>query len=313
VIATPNLNGDYLSDAAAAQVGGLGMAPGGNIGDGLAVFEATHGTAPKYAGLDKVNPGSVILSGVMMLEYMGWDEAAKLIVAGIEKAIGARRSPTTSPARCPAPPRSRARASATRSSRRWARERPGRPLGTRPIRCRSRSRCTPAPSRSSRRRSSPSRSRPARRSPSARARRPAVDGAIGARLARATSAAGATRRCTWAAPSRASSACCSSAWARPRTARRAQARRRVAGRAAGKLGTGAVAFYAAGLDARGAEAALVGLDMAAFRYDDLKASRRGRARAPLERATIVAGEEAREALARPRRSAPATRSRAGSR
>jgi isocitrate dehydrogenase len=87
VIATPNLNGDYLSDAAAAQVGGLGMAPGGNIGDGLAVFEATHGTAPKYAGQDKVNPGSVILSGVMMLEYMGWDEAAKLIVRGIERAI----------------------------------------------------------------------------------------------------------------------------------------------------------------------------------------------------------------------------------
>jgi isocitrate dehydrogenase len=90
VIATPNLNGDYISDAAAAQVGGLGMAPGGNIGDGLAVFEATHGTAPKYAGLDKVNPGSVILSGVMMLEYMGWDEAATMIVAGIEKAIGAK-------------------------------------------------------------------------------------------------------------------------------------------------------------------------------------------------------------------------------
>jgi isocitrate dehydrogenase len=90
VIATPNLNGDYISDAAAAQVGGLGMAPGGNIGDGLAVFEATHGTAPKYAGLDKVNPGSVILSGVMMLEYLGWDEAAQLIVRGIERAIAAR-------------------------------------------------------------------------------------------------------------------------------------------------------------------------------------------------------------------------------
>jgi isocitrate dehydrogenase len=88
VIATPNLNGDYISDAAAAQVGGLGIAPGGNVGDGLAVFEATHGTAPKYAGLDKVNPGSVILSGVMMLEYMGWDEAAKLIVSGMEEAIG---------------------------------------------------------------------------------------------------------------------------------------------------------------------------------------------------------------------------------
>jgi isocitrate dehydrogenase len=87
VIATPNLNGDYLSDAAAAQVGGLGMAPGGNVGDGLACFEATHGTAPKYANLDKVNPASVILSGVMMLEYMGWPEAAKLIVRGLETAI----------------------------------------------------------------------------------------------------------------------------------------------------------------------------------------------------------------------------------
>ncbi len=91
VIATPNLNGDYLSDAAAAQVGGLGIAPGGNVGDGVAVFEATHGTAPKYAGLDKINPGSVILSGVMMLEYMGWDEAAKLIVRGVETAIKSRR------------------------------------------------------------------------------------------------------------------------------------------------------------------------------------------------------------------------------
>src|SRR5688572_22835777 len=79
VIATPNLNGDYLSDAAAAQVGGLGIAPGGNVGDGVAVFEATHGTAPKYADLDKINPGSVILSGAMMLEYMGWNEAADQI------------------------------------------------------------------------------------------------------------------------------------------------------------------------------------------------------------------------------------------
>ena len=76
VLATPNLNGDYLSDAAAAQVGGLGMAPGANVGDEVAVFEATHGTAPKYANQDKVNPGSLILSGVMMLEHMGWDEAA---------------------------------------------------------------------------------------------------------------------------------------------------------------------------------------------------------------------------------------------
>src|SRR5688500_8309382 len=90
VIATPNLNGDYLSDAAAAQVGGLGMAPGGNVGDGLAVFEATHGTAPKYAGLDKINPGSVILSGVMMLEYMGWDDGGGLRVRGVEEAIRSR-------------------------------------------------------------------------------------------------------------------------------------------------------------------------------------------------------------------------------
>jgi isocitrate dehydrogenase len=91
VIATPNLNGDYLSDAAAAQVGGLGMAPGGNVGDGLACFEATHGTAPKYAGQDKVNPCSVILSGVMMFEYLEWDDAARLIVSGIERAIKSRR------------------------------------------------------------------------------------------------------------------------------------------------------------------------------------------------------------------------------
>jgi isocitrate dehydrogenase len=87
VVATPNLNGDYLSDAAAAQVGGLGMAPGGNVGDGLAVFEATHGTAPKYANLDKINPGSVILSGVMLFEYLGWTEVGRLIVNGIEEAI----------------------------------------------------------------------------------------------------------------------------------------------------------------------------------------------------------------------------------
>jgi isocitrate dehydrogenase len=90
VIATPNLNGDYVSDAAAAQVGGLGIAPGGNVGDGVAVFEATHGTAPKYANLDKINPGSVILSGVMMFEYMGWTEVGKLIVRGLENAIKSR-------------------------------------------------------------------------------------------------------------------------------------------------------------------------------------------------------------------------------
>ena len=91
VIATPNLNGDYLSDAAAAQVGGLGIAPGGNVGDGVAVFEATHGTAPKYANLDKINPGSVILSGVMMFEYLGWTEVATLIERGLENAIKSRR------------------------------------------------------------------------------------------------------------------------------------------------------------------------------------------------------------------------------
>ncbi len=87
IIATGNLNGDYLSDAVAAQVGGIGMAPGGNISDFHAVFEATHGTAPKYAGLDKVNPGSVTLSGVMMFEYMGWNEAAQRIVKALEKTF----------------------------------------------------------------------------------------------------------------------------------------------------------------------------------------------------------------------------------
>jgi isocitrate dehydrogenase len=91
VIATPNLNGDYISDAAAAQVGGLGLAPGGNVGDGVAVFEATHGTAPKYANLDKINPGSVILSGVMMFEYMGWKEVGQRIVRGLENAIKGKR------------------------------------------------------------------------------------------------------------------------------------------------------------------------------------------------------------------------------
>jgi len=87
VIATPNLNGDYLSDACAAQVGGLGMAPGANIGDGFAVFEATHGTAPKYAGQNKVNPGSVILSGAMLFEEIGWNDVAVAIHRGIEGAI----------------------------------------------------------------------------------------------------------------------------------------------------------------------------------------------------------------------------------
>ena len=92
VIATLNLNGDYLSDALAAQVGGIGIAPGANINyiTGAAIFEATHGTAPKYAGLDKVNPGSVILSGEMMLRYMGWTEAADLIIKGMDGAIAAK-------------------------------------------------------------------------------------------------------------------------------------------------------------------------------------------------------------------------------
>jgi len=91
VLATPNLNGDYLSDAAAAQVGGLGIAPGANLGDESALFEATHGTAPKYAGQDKVNPGSVILSGALMFEHMGWNEVAEAIQQGFAKAILGKR------------------------------------------------------------------------------------------------------------------------------------------------------------------------------------------------------------------------------
>ena len=87
VLALPNLNGDYISDALAGQVGGLGVAPGANIGDPYALFEATHGTAPKYAGQDKVNPGSLILSGVMMFEYLGWTEAAELTVKAMEQTI----------------------------------------------------------------------------------------------------------------------------------------------------------------------------------------------------------------------------------
>jgi isocitrate dehydrogenase len=92
VVATMNLNGDYLSDALAAQVGGIGIAPGGNINyvTGHAIFEATHGTAPKYANLDKVNPGSVILSGEMMLRHLGWTEAADLVIKGMDGAIGAK-------------------------------------------------------------------------------------------------------------------------------------------------------------------------------------------------------------------------------
>jgi len=90
VLVTPNLNGDYLSDACAAQVGGLGMAPGANCGDEVAIFEATHGSAPKYANQDKVNPGSMILSGAMMLDYLGWPEAARLIEGGMRRTIQAK-------------------------------------------------------------------------------------------------------------------------------------------------------------------------------------------------------------------------------
>lgn len=91
VVALPNLNGDYLSDACAAQIGGLGIAPGANMGDHIGLFEATHGTAPKYANQDKVNPGSVLLSGVMMLDYLGWGEAAQLIEKALEKTIDQKR------------------------------------------------------------------------------------------------------------------------------------------------------------------------------------------------------------------------------
>ena len=91
VIATMNLNGDYLSDALAAQVGGIGIAPGANIGDPCAVFEATHGTAPKYAGQDKVNPGSLLLSAEMMLRHLGWFEAADMVVNSLEQTIMSKR------------------------------------------------------------------------------------------------------------------------------------------------------------------------------------------------------------------------------
>jgi isocitrate dehydrogenase len=96
VIATLNLNGDYVSDALAAQVGGIGIAPGANLSDSVAMFEATHGTAPKYAGKDYVNPGSEILSAEMMLRHMGWTEAADLIIESWSAPSPARRSPTTS-------------------------------------------------------------------------------------------------------------------------------------------------------------------------------------------------------------------------
>jgi isocitrate dehydrogenase len=91
VIAAPNLNGDYISDLLAAMVGGLGLAPGANVGTDCAVFEATHGTAPKYAGKDKVNPGSLILSGAMMLDHMEWHEAAKLVRDALQQAIASKQ------------------------------------------------------------------------------------------------------------------------------------------------------------------------------------------------------------------------------
>ena len=91
VIATLNLNGDYISDALAAQVGGIGIAPGGNLSDSVAMFEATHGTAPKYAGKDYVNPGSLILSAEMMLRHMGWLEAADLVISAMQKSIASKR------------------------------------------------------------------------------------------------------------------------------------------------------------------------------------------------------------------------------
>jgi hypothetical protein len=119
VIATTNLNGDYLSDALAAQVGGIGIAPGGNINydTGVAIFEATHGTAPKYAGQDKVNPGSVILSGEMMFRYMGMERGSRPDRQGASKGRSRqRRSPTTSPGSPTTPPKSRPPNSATPSS-----------------------------------------------------------------------------------------------------------------------------------------------------------------------------------------------------
>jgi isocitrate dehydrogenase len=91
VLAMPNLNGDYMSDALAAQVGGLGMAPGANVGDQAAVFEATHGTAPKYTNQDIINPGSLILSGAMMFDYLGWKEAGRTIIQALEKSISNKR------------------------------------------------------------------------------------------------------------------------------------------------------------------------------------------------------------------------------
>ena len=106
VIATLNLNGDYVSDALAAQVGGIGIAPGGNIGDGLAVFEATHGTAPGFAGKDRVNPGSLILSSEMMLRYLKWTEAADLIIKGVTNTI-ANKEPLMTWRVCARPSRRR--------------------------------------------------------------------------------------------------------------------------------------------------------------------------------------------------------------
>ena len=118
VIATLNLNGDYISDALAAQVGGIGIAPGGNIGDGLAVFEATHGTAPGFAGKDRVNPGSLILSAEMMLRYLKWNEAADLIIKGVANTIAAQGIDLRPRAPARGDPRAQARARRAQERRR---------------------------------------------------------------------------------------------------------------------------------------------------------------------------------------------------
>ena len=127
VIATLNLNGDYISDALAAQVGGIGIAPGGNIGEGLAVFEATHGTAPGFAGKDRVNPGSLILSAEMMLRYMKWNEAADLIIKGVANTIAQQGAHVRPRAPARSHPRVEARA-------RRAQERRGEPAAADPRR-----------------------------------------------------------------------------------------------------------------------------------------------------------------------------------
>ena len=210
VIATPNLNGDYLSDAAAAQVGGLGIAPGGNVGDGVAVFEATHGTAPKYANLDKINPGSVILSGVMMFEYMGWNEAAQLIVKGVENAIKAKRVTYDLARQMPGATEVSTSAFGDADHRRHGRLTVARNRTA----CRSRAPRTPIAALSRRRCSRSRWTKPRCRDAGAldRVSRRRV---WRERSSAATFAARATRRCCSRERRVARSACCSSAWARP--------------------------------------------------------------------------------------------------